>query len=47
MAVEELAAKVQAPEEMVATEVNELVVDGRAVVVVSEGNPRVYLNRTR
>jgi hypothetical protein len=46
MALEELAAKVQAREEMVATEVNALVVDGTAVVIVVEGNPRVYLKGT-
>jgi hypothetical protein len=46
MAIEELAAKLQVPPEMVATEVKHLVVDSYAEMVVVKGSPRVRLTGT-
>lgn len=46
LAIEEIAAKVQVPPETVVTEVNELVVDSYAEVVVVDGVPRVHLTGT-
>jgi hypothetical protein len=43
---EELAAKLAVPSEMVATEINELVVLGYAEVIGGEMTPRVYLTGT-
>ena len=46
LTMEELGAKINVPTGLVATEVNEMVADGYVQLIVSEGQPRVYLTGT-
>ena len=44
--IKELAMKLQAPAEMVATEVDNLVSNSYAAIIIAGGAPRVYLTGT-
>lgn len=46
LTMEEVGAKINVPPALVANEVNEMVADGYVQIVMSEGQPRVYLTGT-